>query len=254
MQTAKFLGCKISFMSEKSYELPKRDPKVIQSMFDAISFRYDLLNFLMSFGLDSGWRKRLVAEANLKDHDKILDLACGTGDISFSFFNSQKKISIKGTDFSGEMIKKAQKKAESKNINGVIFQIGDALHIDEKDKSIDVVSIGFALRNLSNLPLAFQEMSRVLKPGGRALCLDLTRPQNKILRFGHAIFLKTYVPFMGFLFSGDFKAYSYLARSIREFPPADTILQTMQENGFKNTKKIVLSGGIATIFIGEVAK
>lgn len=241
-------------MTEQSYELPKRDPKVIKSMFDAISLRYDLLNFLMSFGLDSGWRKKLVAEANVKENDKILDLACGTGDISFSFFHAQKKLQIKGTDFSGEMIKKAQKKAVAKNINGINFQVGDALHIDEEDKSIDIISIGFALRNLSSLPSAFQEMSRVLKPGGRALCLDLTRPQNKILQVGHAIFLKTYVPIMGFLFSGDFKAYSYLARSIREFPPADTILQTMQENGFKSTKKIVLSGGIATIFIGETAK
>jgi len=78
-------------MTEQSYELPKRDPKVIKSMFDAISLRYDLLNFLMSFGLDSGWRKRLVAEANVKENDKILDLACGTGDISFSFFHAQKK-------------------------------------------------------------------------------------------------------------------------------------------------------------------
>ena len=95
-------------------------------------------------------------------------------------------------------------------------------------------------------------MSRVLKPGGRLLCLDLTRPNNIILQFGHILFLKTYVPIMGFLFSGDFKAYSYLAKSIREFPPADMILQTMNENGFKTTKKIILSGGIATIFVGEV--
>ena len=130
--------------------------------------------------------------------------------------------------------------------------VGDALNIQMSNQSVDVISIGFDLRNLADLPKGFREMSRVLKPGGRALCLDLTRPQNPVLKWGHGLFLRVYVPIVGFLFSGDFKAYAYLARSIREFPPADTILQTMQENGFSKVKKVVLSGGIATIFVGEV--
>jgi demethylmenaquinone methyltransferase/2-methoxy-6-polyprenyl-1,4-benzoquinol methylase len=242
-------------ISEKKYELPQRDPNTIKKMFDAISFRYDLLNFLMSFGLDNGWRKRLVKESQLKENGKVLDLACGTGDITFSFYLSKiKGIEVMGTDFSPEMIKKAQKKAENKNILDIKFKVGDALKIDLPDNSVDVISIGFALRNLSDLPLAFKEMARVLKPGGRALCLDLTRPEGNFLKFGHSIFLRTYVPIVGFLFSGDFKAYSYLARSIREFPPAKIILKTMDENGFSKSQKVVLSGGIATIFVGEVAK
>lgn len=242
-------------MTENFYELPKRDPKVIRSMFDAISIRYDLLNILMSFGLDYFWRKRVVKEAQLKENDVVLDLACGTGDIALAFFKTKVPgLSISGTDFSPEMIKLAQKKAFSRNIDKINFMVGDALNINCADNSINIISMGFALRNLADLPRAFQEMSRVLKPGGMALCLELTRPNHIFLKMGHSIFLRIYVPLMGFLFSGDFKAYAYLSRSIREFPPADNILQTMHENGFQKVKKVVLSGGISTIFIGEVVK
>lgn len=255
MHQITILELMINMITDNRYELPKRDPSVIKSMFDAISFRYDLLNFLMSFGLDSRWRKRLVKEALLKKNDVILDLACGTGDISFSFLESKTEgMQVTGSDFSPEMIKLAQKKAQKRKKTEINFIVGDALNIDYKDNSVDVISIGFALRNLSDLPKGFKEMTRVLKPGGRALCLELTRPQNKFMGWGHSLFLRVYVPIIGFLFSGDFKAYSYLARSIREFPPAETILQTMRENGFSNVKKVVLSGGIATIFVGETAK
>lgn len=240
---------------EKEYHLPQRDPEQIEIMFDSISKRYDLLNFFMSYGLDSRWRDRLIKEAQLNGNEKVLDLACGTGDISFSFESVSSKenldLNITGTDFSLEMIKCAKAKAQKRGVSSIVFKVGDALKIDEEDKSVDIISIGFALRNLADLPKAFKEMSRVLKPGGRALCLDLTRPQNPFMKLGHSLFLRTYVPLMGFCFSGNIKAYSYLSKSIREFPPADTILRSMGENGFSSSRSVSLSGGISTIFIGQ---
>lgn len=240
---------------EKEYHLPQRDPEKIENMFNSISKRYDLLNFFMSYGLDSLWRKRLIQESQLKGNEKVLDLACGTGDISFAFeqFSSKKNmnLNISGTDFSLEMIKCAKEKAKKRVVSSIDFKVGDALNIDAGDSTIDIISIGFALRNLADLKEAFKEMSRVLKPGGRAFCLDLTRPKNRIMKWGHSIFLRTYVPFMGICLSGNYKAYSYLSKSIREFPPPDVILKTMEENGFSTTKMVSLSGGISTIFIGE---
>lgn len=240
--------------SEVEYQLPQRDPQIIQKMFDAISFRYDLLNFLMSFGLDANWRKKVVLEATPQKKESLLDLACGTGDIAFTFLKHQPEMDVVGLDFSPQMIEKAKVKARKKKHTQAIFKVGDALKLDLENQSVDIITMSFALRNLADLPKAFQEMARVLRPGGRVLCLELTRPKNILLKWGHFLFLKTYVPIVGFLFSGDYKAYAYLAKSIREFPPAETILRTMTHNGLENTRAVTLSGGIATIFIGEITK
>jgi demethylmenaquinone methyltransferase/2-methoxy-6-polyprenyl-1,4-benzoquinol methylase len=222
-------------------------------MFSSIAPRYDLLNSILSFGLHKRWKKRAVREAGLKEGNSALDLCSGTGDIAIYL---AKKVGPKGRvvalDFSTEMLKLAQKKSSRERVGEVIdFQTGDATQLKLPNDSFDAITIGFGIRNIDKIERAFGEMYRVLKPGGRVICLELSQPTSALVRRLYDFYSFQIIPRIGGLISKNFDAYYYLPSSIREFPDQNGLKSLMERSGFKNTRFTNLTFGIVSLHIGE---
>jgi demethylmenaquinone methyltransferase/2-methoxy-6-polyprenyl-1,4-benzoquinol methylase len=166
----------------------KRD--AVQSMFDRIAPRYDLLNRLVSLGLDQGWRRRALAKIDVGPGDRVVDLACGTGDLCEQ--SRVRGANVTGVDFAGEMLRAAQ-------LRGVPteFVKADAASLPMPDASVDVVTCGFALRNFVSLPEVFAEVARILKPGGRFAFIEVDRPESAFVRAVHSLYFDRFVPLLG---------------------------------------------------------
>lgn len=193
-------------------------------MFDRIAWRYDLMNRLMTFGFDQRWRKKGLKIINAGKSDLLLDIACGTGDL-VEFALSRGTIPI-GIDFSSKMLEIAKSR-----VTNASFIKADACHLPVKDASVDIVTCGFSLRNFTDLDKAFQEMARVLTPGGRLMFLEVYAPKNRILKLGHSLYFEKIVPLIGALLS-DGEAYSYLPRSVLYLPPARELFDLLYKTGF----------------------
>ncbi len=215
----------------------------VRKMFDRIAPRYDLLNRLITFGLDTKWRKKTVKHINTHPGEKILDVACGTGDLC----NSLRKAGMKaiGMDFSRGMLK-------SFNSNAPLIN-GDALKIPIHNSSVDGVTCGFALRNFLDINPFLNEVARILKPGSRVALLEVDEPGNRYMKMGHSFYFNKIVPFIGGLFS-DKAAYSYLPRSVVYLPKEDEIIKMIERSGLSNVKKFRLTGGIAQLLVAEKPK
>lgn len=225
----------------------------VRKMFSSIAPRYDLLNSILSLGLHKRWKRRAVSEAGLKFGDRALDLCSGTGDIAIYL---AKKVGPKGRvvalDFSEEMLKLAQKKAVKWAVSEVIdFQTGDATYLNLSNDSFDVVTIGFGIRNIDKIEKAFSEMYRVLKPGGKVICLEFSQPTSNLVRRLYDFYSFQFIPRIGGLISKNFDAYHYLPTSIREFPNREGLKSLMEKVGFKNTYFTNLTFGIVALHIGE---
>jgi len=212
----------------------------VRKMFDRIAPRYDLLNRLITFGLDTKWRKKTVKHINTHPGGKILDVACGTGDLC----NSLCKAGMKaiGMDFSRGMLK-------SFNSNAPLIN-GDALKIPIHSSSVDGVTCGFALRNFLDINPFLNEVARILKPGSRVALLEVDEPGNRYMKMVHSFYFNKIVPFIGGLFS-DKAAYSYLPRSVVYLPKEDEIIKMIECSGLSNVKKFRLTGGIAQLLVAE---
>ncbi|MFZ3062857.1 MAG: bifunctional demethylmenaquinone methyltransferase/2-methoxy-6-polyprenyl-1,4-benzoquinol methylase UbiE [Actinomycetota bacterium] len=223
------------------------------SMFSSIAPRYDLLNSILSLGLHKRWKRRAVSEAGLKVGDRALDLCSGTGDIAIYL---AKKVGPKGRvvalDLSKEMLKLAQKKAVKWAVSEVIdFQTGDATQLDLANDSFHAVTIGFGIRNVDKIAKAFSEMYRVLRPGGKVICLEFSQPTSALIRRIYDFYSFQIIPRIGGLISKNFDAYHYLPDSIREFPDQDRLKSLMEKAGFKNTYFTNLAFGIVALHVGE---
>ena len=223
------------------------------SMFSSIAPTYDLLNSILSLGLHKRWKRRAVSEAGLKVGDRALDLCSGTGDIAIYL---AKKVGPKGRvvalDFSEEMLKLAQKKAVKWAVSEVIdFQTGDATQLDLANDSFHAVTIGFGIRNVDKIAKAFSEMYRVLRPGGKVICLEFSQPTSALIRRIYDFYSFQIIPRIGGLISKNFDAYHYLPDSIREFPDQDRLKSLMDKAGFKNTYFTNLAFGIVALHTGE---
>jgi len=222
-------------------------------MFDHISPKYDLLNHLLSFGLDIHWRKLLGKFLPNRTNIKVLDLATGTADVLLSLFkNNTNVLSGCGIDMANKMMDIGRKKIAKHNLDAQITLLhGDAHHIPLDNNSFDAVSIAFGIRNMT-VPLGvLSEMHRVLNIGGRALVLEFSLPQNSIVRAFHLFYLRHFVPIIGALFSGHYAAYKYLNQTIESFPYGNDFCALMSEAGFKNISAHPLLFGVATIYTGE---
>jgi demethylmenaquinone methyltransferase/2-methoxy-6-polyprenyl-1,4-benzoquinol methylase len=218
--------------------LPTGDEKVVavRSMFDAIAPRYDLVNRLMTFRMDVGWRKKTIASLGLARGSVVVDLACGTGDLCRGLAGAG--LRPIGLDLSYGMLAAARTE--------VPLAQADALRLPVPDASIDGVTCGFALRNFAALPPFFAELGRVVRPGGRIALLEVAAPPNPILRWGHAIYFGKVVPLIGGLLS-DGSAYRYLPKSVAYLPEPEVMLDQIRAAGFTDVDRRLLSTGIAQL-------
>jgi demethylmenaquinone methyltransferase / 2-methoxy-6-polyprenyl-1,4-benzoquinol methylase len=218
--------------------LPQGDAKVraVRSMFDAVAPRYDLVNRIMTFRLDVGWRRKTVRRLGLGPGSVVLDLACGTGDLC----RELQRVTLRpvGIDLSHGMLAAARTTAP--------LAQGDALALPVPDASVDGVTCGFALRNFLALPPVFAELARVVRPGGRVALLEVAEPANPVLRWGHSVYFGKVVPRIGGLLS-DAEAYRYLPKSVAYLPPPDELLAWLASAGFTAVERTLLSGGIAQL-------
>jgi demethylmenaquinone methyltransferase/2-methoxy-6-polyprenyl-1,4-benzoquinol methylase len=221
--------------------LPQGEEKVraVREMFDAIAPRYDVVNRLMTFGLDARWRRRAVAELCLPRESLVLDLASGTGDLCVDLAASgHRPLSV---DFSLGMLQADHSGAPRIQADILRLPVGDA--------AADGVTCGFALRNLVELEPFFAELARAVRPGGRIALLDVGTPSNGIVRAGHALYFGRIVPRVGGWLS-DPAAYRYLPRSVAYLPAPDELVASLRANGFGDASRRQLTLGVTQLFIG----
>ncbi len=225
--------------------LPQGQTKrlVVRKMFDAIAPRYDLLNRLLTFGLDRRWRRQAVQALHLPQKTLVLDLACGTGDFCQDI-EAAGLVAI-GMDFSAGMLQGAQKRQTANKLQASLV-LADALCLPLPDQSTAGITCGFALRNVVALDQLFAEVARVLRPSGRLSLLDVSEPTNSLLRGGHQIYFGRVVPKIGGLLS-DRAAYKYLPESLAYLPPTSDLLQLLRTHGFVEVAHTQLSGGITQL-------
>lgn len=216
-------------------------------MFARIVPRYDLMNRLMTGGMDRRWR-RIAVELCRPEGTVALDIATGTGDLAIEMVRQGAR-GVVGLDFCGPMLEAAAQKTAALH-PATRLVAGDALALPFAEGSFDRVINGFLLRNVADLPLALREMARVLKPGGRAVCLEITHPPSRLFGALFQRYFYGFVPRLGALVSGDAQAYSYLPNSLTSFPTAPRLAQMMQEAGFAQVTYRYLSLGAMAIHVG----
>jgi demethylmenaquinone methyltransferase/2-methoxy-6-polyprenyl-1,4-benzoquinol methylase len=216
-------------------------------MFDAIAPRYDLLNRLLSLGLDQGWRRRTVAALQLRPGQVALDLATGTGDLALMIARSHTEATVIATDPSRGMLDVAVEKARPLG-SRIRFAVGDAQAIDLPDRSVDAVSMAFGIRNVEDRPRALREMARVTRDGGRISILELSEPREGALAALARFHIHEVVPRLGATLSGSAE-YAYLQRSIAAFPPPAAFAATMEEAGLTVLEVAPLAFGAACLFV-----
>ena len=208
----------------------------VQAMFDVIAPRYDLVNRVMTFRMDVGWRRRTISALGLPPGSTVVDLACGTGDLAAEL--AARGLRPIGADLSFGMLANAPRPFPRLQADGARLPLPDA--------SIDGLTCGFALRNFTDLHATFTEMARVLRPGGRIALLEVATPPNPVLRFGHGIYFGQVVPRIGAALS-DGDAYRYLPRSVAYLPEPDEMLTMLADLGFSHERRVLLSVGIAQL-------
>jgi len=213
--------------------------KKIQRMFDGIAERYDLLNRLLSFRRDVAWRKKAIELLEVKENHKILDLACGTGDMIGELKRQTKNTDIIGADFSKNMLFKAKSKQPD-----TMLLAGDAHHLPFKPGSFDRVMIAFGFRNVTDKHKGLEELFRIMKPGGRLCILEFSQPEGFLFSRLYSLYFTKILPFLGGLISGNRKAYEYLPDSVYKFPPKNEYEKMIIESGFKSVQFNPMTFGI----------
>lgn len=230
---------------------PGEKPKRIRDMFGAIVPRYDLINTIMTLGLDRVWRRVTVKMVEPRDA-VALDIATGTGELAFELARQGAKKVI-GADFCHGMVEVAQQKLHERKPGGeVTFMVGDAMRLAFRDSSFDAIVNGFMLRNVGDLQATFVELHRVLKPGGRLACLDLTPPRG-LMRHFFSLYIATVVPILGIVFARNYSAYRYLFQSLSVHPDADTVAGMMRKAGFAEASYKLTGFGTVAIHLGRKA-
>ena len=203
----------------------------VRTMFDRLAPRYDLMNRVMTLGQDQRWRKFVVDRAHTENNDMLLDLASGTGDIAFALKKKNPRARVIAADFSLGMLSHGQARRQGDQVHWVAC---DAMKLPFSDHTFDAVTFGYLLRNVSDIDQALSEVIRVLKPGGRVVCLDTTPPPPGLMRPFITAYLNHGLPLIGRLIAGNACAYTYLSQSTQDFETPQALVAAFERNGFHN--------------------
>jgi demethylmenaquinone methyltransferase / 2-methoxy-6-polyprenyl-1,4-benzoquinol methylase len=237
----------------KDSSAPKKQQ--VAEMFDKIAFRYDFLNRFLSGGIDKRWRKKAILELSELKPKTILDVATGTGDMPIMLMKLLSPDKVIGIDISEGMLKMGKAKVERLNLKGKIsLQAGDAENIHFSNSSFYAATVAFGVRNFQNLEKGLSEIYRILKPGGRLVILEFSKPGNGFFLPFYKIYLRLIAPGIGKIVSGNLDAYKYLNNSVNAFPEGKAFIRILQKAGFEDTYLIKLSLGICTIYCGSKEK
>jgi len=224
----------------------------VRGMFGSIAPRYDLLNHLLSMNIDRYWRAQTVARVShvLANPDaRVLDVCCGTGDLMLSL-GAKGPATVLGSDFCHPMLVAAHAKVQQRHSRSTLFE-ADALRLPVADASLDLITIAFGFRNLTSYQAGFEELRRVLRPGGLAAILEFSTPPNRTLARLYGFYSRAILPAIGGFISGSKEAYSYLPESVRKFPGAEDLADQMRGAGFGNVRFERMTAGIVALHLGD---
>ena len=224
----------------------------VRGMFGSIAPRYDLLNHLLSLNIDRYWRARTVQRVSsvlARPSARVLDLCCGTGDLMLAL-QARSGAVVYGSDFCHPMLVAAHHKVEQRRVRSALFE-ADALRLPVADASVDLITIAFGFRNLSNYQQGLRELMRVLSPGGLTAILEFSTPPNPVLSRLYDFYSRSILPTIGGWISGSKEAYSYLPESVRKFPGAEDLAEQMRDAGFTNVRFERMTVGIVALHIGQ---
>jgi len=228
----------------------KSKKEEVREMFDNISGKYDFLNHFLSLGIDKIWRKKAVNALREIKPERILDIASGTGDFALAALKLNPK-EIVGSDLSPGMVSVGQKKMEKKGVTNIIkMMVGDSEKLPFDDNYFDALTVGFGVRNFENLEVGLAEMLRVVRPAGKLVILEFSKPKKFPIKQAFSFYSKNVIPFLGKSISKDDKAYAYLPESVAAFPEGKNFTTILETIGYKSINAKLVSGGIATIYSG----
>jgi demethylmenaquinone methyltransferase / 2-methoxy-6-polyprenyl-1,4-benzoquinol methylase len=230
----------------------ERNAKKVEEMFSNIADRYDLLNHVLSLGLDILWRKRVAKETGNIHCHRILDVCTGTGDMAIELCKFWKgRAQIEGIDFSRELIEIGRKKVGKANLKDKInFREGNAEKLPYENEQFNAVTITFGLRNIKNRLKALKEFYRVASPGGCFVCLEFSQPANPVFSKIYFFYLTSLAPFISKIFGSDPAAYQYLGNTIKDFPSPSELISLIESAGWKDVTCRKLAGGIVALHRG----
>ena len=236
----------------KPYEADGSKKQQVSNMFDRIAPYYDFLNRLLSLGIDTIWRKKAINLLKSDQPQKILDVATGTADVAIEAAHRLSPEQIVGVDISAEMLEIGRKKVQRKGLQEIItLEQGDSENLPFPNNTFDALTVAFGVRNFENLEQGLREMYRVLKPGGKVVVLEFSKPTIFPFRQLYHFYFKNILPFIGKFTSKDPKAYRYLYESVQAFPDGDKFLNILSQTGYKSNRCIPLTLGVCSIYLGE---
>lgn len=230
----------------------KNKKQQVAEMFNQIAFRYDFLNRFLSGGADIIWRKKAIRQLKEVHPQLILDVATGTGDVAIMTYRLLKPQKIVGIDISKGMLELGKQKIDKLGLNDFVeLQEGDSETINFPDNSFDAITVAFGVRNFENLRKGLQEMLRVLRPGGKLVVLEFSKPKYRVFNWLCNIYMNRITPGLGKLISKNREAYQYLNHSVKAFPEGNEFLNILNQTGYTHTHLKTLSLGICTIYCGR---
>lgn len=235
----------------KPYDQNEDKKTQVGRMFDNIAKRYDLLNRVLSAGVDQRWRKNVTRRLKELSPNTILDIATGTADLAIMCYDQLQPKKVVGVDISQKMLDVGQNKLSKRGLEDKIFlEWGDSENLSFADNSFDAVTVAFGVRNFGDLEKGLEEIYRVIRPGGKAVVLEFSQPRMPVFKQLYNFYFSTILPSIGRWTSKDPKAYKYLYESVQSFPDYEAFLQLLEKKGFKRTDFFPQTFGICCIYEG----